>query len=1179
MKELIGKLSRGVIEYCSPSVETSVTEIKREIKDGQTLGGAFSVFCENESELKGIIYSTSERVIPANRSFVGRDTIVKYTVDTSDCENEDVISGCFNIVTNGGEVTVPYSFEVKRGLENTQVGEIKDLFQFTNLVKTDYDQAVPVFTDSRFSECLLKDNLEYQALYEGLIKGRNVNNALEEFLIGINKKQRVVFKIDEDLRKYDSLSGDYGDIIRITKDTWGYVEINVETDGAFISECKSFLTTDDFAGNTYEYGFTIKKDRLHGGVNYGKIIFDTGFQRLEFRISVDNSGDRDACYTERKICASKLTKMYLKFRMRRCSVNEWSDESIKIIDRLRGFDDSSNFIKLVQAQIYLSQSMDEQAGWLLGNVAEDILDEREKNVELYAYYLYIRTLQKRNPDMTSEVLQKVKHYYENGYDSWRLLWILLYLDNSYESNKSLKIARIKEQYNNGCRSPLMYFEALNAFSRQPALLRVINDFELQVLVFGCRYEGINIRLAIQISELAAASKKFRPLLFKVMTTLYERFENKDILNAICSMLIRGNKTGKKYYKWYRLGVMADIRLAKLYEYYIFSMESLEDAVFNEKILMYFVTNSRNLMDKQEMLYASIIKNRDSQPDVYKKYSDNIEKFALEQIQKGMVNKRLEIIYRCVLRESMIDNEMAEKLVDIMHTYRLRCFNDNMDEVVVIHKEIGGKEVYKLKNGVAYIRMYTEDPAIVFIDNKGKEYSKTINYTMEQMYTNPEYTELAVKMRIPNEYLMAEAAEKILKYKSNSLKNADIFRNIMKNEKFRTSFKKIIMQDVMEFYYENYDGDELDEYLLNIDDRYLNKNTRLRVTELMLLRGIDSKAEYYIKMCGIDELNPRRLLKYVVRNIRNNDFKEDEDILDICIHVFKKGKYNEIILKYLCMYYNGTTKEMLDIWKACRDFEIADREFEERLLAQMLFTRTQLSSISDVYDSYYENGASEEMKNAYLFYEAYTYIVLEKPISDSVFKHLGVELEKENTLNNMCMAAYVKYYSENRPDKNALELCETLIKQLVTDDVMFDFYKKYNKKIKLPPEVMENAVIEYRTPPDKKVYIHYITANKSETAGEYTTEEMEQVFQGIYTKKLLLFYGENIMYYITEENEEDTKLTESRNYYLEGNLADGDGSRYSRLNEILICSELNEDSTLRELMENYYCENKLIDRLF
>ena len=145
-----------------------------------------------------------------------------------------------------------------------------------------------------------------------------------------------------------------------------------------------------------------------------------------------------------------------------------------------------------------------------------------------------------------------------------------------------------------------------------------------------------------------------------------------------------------------------------------------------------------------------------------------------------------------------------------------------------------------------------------------------------------------------------------------------------------------------------------------------------------------------------------------------------------------------------MYYNGTTKEMLDIWKACRDFEIADREFEERLLAQILFTRTQLSSISDVYDSYYENGASEEMKNAYLFYEAYTYIVLEKPVSDSVFKHLGVELEKENTLNNMCMAAYVKYYSENQPDKNALELCETLIKQLVTDDVMFDFYKKYNK---------------------------------------------------------------------------------------------------------------------------------------
>lgn len=1179
MKELIGKLSRGVIEYSSPSVEVSVTEIDKEIKYGQTVNGAFSVFCENESELKGIVYSTSPRVVLENGNFIGRDTLIKYEVDTSGCENEDIITGFFNIVTSGGEVTIPYCFKVRHALESEAVGEIKDLFQFTNLVKTDYEQAVPFFKNDRFKECLLKDNLEYQALYDGLIDNRNINNALEEFLIGINKKQRVVLKIDEESREYDSLDDDYGDVIRITKDTWGYVELNVSVDGEFISGGKRYLTTEEFAGNTYEYSFSIKKDRLHAGINYGRIIFDTGFQKLELRLKVDNCAKQDKLSVEKKLGTVKLTQMYLKFRMRRCSVNEWSEDSVKIIERLRSFDDSSSFIKLVQAQIYLSQSMDEQAGWLLGSVAEEILDEREKNVELYAYYLYIRTLQKRNPDMTLDALKKVRHYYENGYDSWRLLWILLYLDNAYESNKSLKIARIKEQYNKGCRSPLMYFEALNAFSRQPALLRVINDFELQVLVFGCRYEGINIRLAIQIAELAAVEKNFKPLLFKVVTTLYERFENKDILNAICSMLIRGNKTGKKYYKWYRLRVMADIRLAKLYEYYIFSMDSIEDAVFNEKILMYFLTNGQNLADKQEILYASIVKNKDSQPEVYKKYYDNIEKFALEQIAKGKVNKRLSIIYNQILRESMVDMEIAGKLSPIMHTYRLRCFNENMEEVVVIHKEIVSKERYRIKDGVAYIRLYTEEPAIIFIDKNQKQYSKTVNYTLKQMYTNPEYVELCVKMRVHDDYLVAETAEKILKYKSNSLKNSYIFKLIMESNSFRESFKKVIMQDVMDFYYENYDGDDLDEYLKGIDDRYLTKKSAVRVAELMLLRGIDSKAEHYIRMTGIEKINPRRLLKYAVRTINVSSYEFDRQILDICIHVFKKRKYNDVILKYLCMYYNGTTKEMLDIWKACKGYEIFDREFEERLIAQMLFTGTHLSRIADVYEDYCRSGASKEMKDAFLFHEAYSYIVRENPVSENVFKHIGTELENENELNDVCKAAYVKFYSKNQADENVLKSCENLIRELVSEDVLFDFYKKYNKKIVLPPEAMENAVIEYRTSPDKKVYIHYVVFNKNEASGEYTTEEMERVFDGLYTKKLLLFYGENIMYYITEENDEDTMLTESRNYYLEGNLADSDMSRYGRLNEILICRELNEDSTIRELIENYYCENRLIDKLF
>lgn len=1179
MKELVGKLSRGVIEYDPPTVETSVAEINRELQEEEKLEGAFSVFCENDSKLKGIVYSTSEKVILENDKFTGKNSIINYFVNTDGCENGTVINGSFNVVTNGGEVVIPYHFTIRKDKIVSSDGEIENLFHFTNLVRTKYEEAIKIFYDPKFKRCLLKDNLQYQALYEGLISSRSRENALEEFLIGISKKQRVEFTVEDRVREYDSLENNYGDIILISKDGWGYAEMTVSTEGAFLSDCRSHLTTEDFAGNHYEYRFSIDIDKLHDGMNYGKIIFMTPFQKIEIKISVDNIHDQDIAYMERKICTAKLSKMYLEFRMRRKSVNDWAEDSMQAIERVRGFDDSSNFIKLVQAQIYLSRSMDEQAGWLLGSVAEEILDEREKNVELYSYYLYVRTLQKRNPDMTADVLRKVKHYYENGYDSWRLLWILLYLDNSYENNKSLKIARIKEQYNHGCRSPLMYFEALNAFSRQPVLLRVINDFELQVLVFGCKYEGINLRLAMQISEIAMVEKKFRPLLFQVLTTLYERFENKEILTAICSMLIRGNKSESKYFKWFRLGIEADIKLARLYEYYIFSMDDTEEAVFPEKLLMYFAYNGHTLHEKQEILYSNIVSNKAAIPNIYKNYEDTIEKFALDQIMKGRMNEHLSVIYRHILRESMVNEEIAKKLIGIMNTYKVECFNENICEVIVIHKEIIGEEKYPVRNGQAYIRIYTEDPAIIFVDNYGKRYSKTINYTLKHLYPEREYMKLCAKMQIEDRYLMADTSEKLLKYHNNDLRSVDIFKRIMADDAFRSSYKVMIIEDVIDYYYNNYDGDELDDYLRDINDEYLNADTRVKVVELMLLRGLDSEAARYIKETGIDKISARRLVKHCTRRLVENDFAWDKQLNDMCIYVFKKGKYSETILKYLCRYYNGTTKEMLEIWKACQEFEYDAREYEERLIAQMLFTRTQLSSITDVYDSYYKNGVTEQIKKAFLFYESYAYMIKETPIAEKVFQYLGMELEKGDTLNEICEAAYVKYYAEENASEETLQLCNRIIKHLVSKDILFEFYKKYQKRIELPGTIIENAIVEYRAKPEQKVEIHYMMTSGKETSQEYRNEEMKEVFPGIYTKRILLFYGENLMYYITEESSSSQNLTESRNYYIDSDTFDSDESRYSKLNEILVCKEMREESTIRDMMKSYYVEDMLVRQLF
>ena len=243
-----------------------------------------------------------------------------------------------------------------------------------------------------------------------------------------------------------------------------------------------------------------------------------------------------------KLGIRDILRKYIDFRVHRLSMDRWADDTLTIIEHMRGMADNYIFLRLLQAQICISKGMEADASWLLENAAENLFEEEDRDMELYCYYLYVRTIQKRNPDFTAEIIDKIKNIYETTCDSWKILWILFYLDENYDNNISIKLTRIKEQYRKGMTSPLMYFEAISIFNEHPALLRVLDDFELQVLNFGSRESIISKRLAEQLAELAMGVRSFNKLLFSVLAELYDIYGTKNILLAIVSMLIKGNKT-------------------------------------------------------------------------------------------------------------------------------------------------------------------------------------------------------------------------------------------------------------------------------------------------------------------------------------------------------------------------------------------------------------------------------------------------------------------------------------------------------------------------------------------------------------------------------------------------------------------------------------------------------------
>ncbi len=1185
MKELIDKLARGIIEYELPVMEVSVSEIDETLYSEKISEGSFEVYSSNNLNLKGIVYTTHEfvKINDEDRMFSGASNIIRYCIDTEYLNEGDEIEGSINVVTNGGEAIIPFKFKIDSASMTSSIGEIKNLFHFANLVQMNYDEALTLFKSPDFVHIFLENDFYLLSMYEGLKACPLPEMALEEFLIAANKKSPTKIAISETEKVYGKLEEDEGDVIVISKENWGYTQIDIEVDGEFLSVEKSSITSADFAGSNYELKYYVHVDKLHAGNNYGTIAFVTKNQKEIFTVSVEC--EQKEC-EERKLFKKSIREIfqkYIDFRVHRVDMDEWADETLNIIERMRSVSDKYVFMKLLQAQICISKGMESDASWLLESAAETLFENDKRDVELYCYYLYVRTIQKRNTEFTNEMIDKIKNIYHTEKNSWKILWILFYLDESYDDNVSIKLTRIKEQYAMGMKSPLMYFEAMSVFNEQPALLRVLDDFELQTLNFGSREGIISKRLAEQVADLSLGVKNFNKLLFSILAELYDIYGTKSILSAIVGMLIKGNKTQSKYFLWYEEAVNEEIKLTSLYEYFMYSLPEDYNRPLPQLVLLYFGYNSGISDEKLALVYENVIRYRSELESVYRNYENQIERYAARCIEKGIIDEHIAIVYKDALKNAMITPETAEKLPGVLNTYLIKCEQENIREVVIMHKEMNDIRRYPVVAGKAYVEMYTEDAAIIFKDIEGMCYGKSVNYTMTRLLDMEEYLDLCFEMSTDNQWLILYKADKYLKYRKHPERAVNILKVLVQMDNVREEYKNYVAKDIVDYYSSNYDLDAVDEYLENVDASNFGTKSRVKLIELMIVRGMYEKAYELMSEYGYSLIDSGRLLRCVSKLVGIMDFEDDELLRNAILHAYRKGKYNENTLKYLGMHYTGTAKETYDIWKSCKAYDYENRELEENLIACMIYTGAKANHIGEVYQSYASKGAGEKLRRAFLFAKAYDYFVKEKVIDERVFEYIEKDIVQDNAIHDICRLAYAKYcIQKSALDDKDRDICRDIVFDMCKKGKVFEFYKDFGKYFSLPVSIMDKKIIEYHTNPKNKVMIHYMIDLENVHNQNYTVKEMSDVCGGIFTEEFILFYGENIQYYITEEYDGEQSLTESSNVSLSdtnvSEISDRE-SRYTMLNDMMVSFEMHEETTLSEMAGEYMIMSKLTDSIF
>lgn len=774
MKNKIQKFSKGDFRLVQPDVVFEETNLVLIIGEGEVYRGSFLIKSNNDSKIRGIVYPSSFRVHFKDQGFEGNPSRVEFTYDGRGLKPGHVEQGKFSIVCTGGEYELSFTAIIEKPYVMTSYGKIQSTDDFRKLAIKDFSEAGRFFRSKAFYEILKYENERIFHLYDNMRKWSLGEQAMEEFLVGIKQKECIFLTVQGEGMLFEDVKESTKGVIPIMKNTWGYMPIHIEAEGDFLKISRPDLTTDDFIGNNYEVEYFVRSQYLHLGRNYGQIRFITPYETLTYEIEVLQSIDYDENHHVPELLFARSLKEYIGYIAGRIELDSWVDSTVERIINIRKIDPVSEVYQLLQAHIYIIGKKVEEAKWILENYNYNRF-AIGKDPITNCYYLYLTALIRGNGSHTERVLDEIGKTYMRHQDSWMLLNMLLHLDPRYR-NPYKRLEVLEQQFEFETNEVLFYLEAYLCYQEKPTLLKKLGKFELQVLNFASKYRLMTKELALYVANFVSQQKSYNEQMFRILERIYESYEEPMILNTICTLLIKGNKLQNRYFIWYDRGVKAEFKIAKLYEYYMATLDtnSVRGAL-PRSIFLYFAHGNALDYRKEAFLYANLLTYDVGGEDMYLVYREQMFKFTMEQLVKRHITEALCVLYKRFCLEDEMSEEHMEAMRDICFSYSVSTKVPNMNCVLVIEKDgTVSQRVPYHEDEETIIRLYDKEARIVWESKEGRYYTDSIPYETKRLFYEPRFLEMCKKYGVSLGKWKEEDAKEEPSFENLPVKGIDYF---------------------------------------------------------------------------------------------------------------------------------------------------------------------------------------------------------------------------------------------------------------------------------------------------------------------------------------------------------------------------------------------------------------------
>lgn len=1120
-------------------------------------------------------------------AFSGREINIKYEFDARGLGTEQCYSGNIHLITDCGEVNLPYRVCINEAGIVVSDENIRNIYQFASYAEKDFESATKLFYSDRFENIILRDREELKLIRKGLLVNKDRQRALEEFLCYTKSKQRVRITTEKSAYNYHISGMPVKDWIIIKKSGWGYVNAEIITEGKFLKIYKNELSEEFFEDGICELEVSINPKFIKSEKAYGRVIIRTFDEDVVIEFNLVNTAifpEKIAGNKKRFEYVNKLIDEYFSYRMKVSTVKNVTTAMRTVLYGLGLSGKDEEIINYVNIYLNLINKNENQAKEGLLKINSNIKEPLFRLIDIYFKYCLADEENKEKCRREIEKLTNIKGY-EAG------MYFLIHMDSRFKINLSRRLEYIEELYKENFHSSFLLMEAWDIYRTQPDYFNKLDYFSIQVVNWAEKHGFFTGKLMEEkFVVLANEYREYNPLVVKLLKEVYKNWDADEVVRAICAQLIRKNEINEADHEWFKTGIKYGVRLTGIYELYMRTMNDDTDERIEPSVYSYFLYDNTLNTAKKSLLYSYLIKNRNNSDfaDIYKEYREQILVFAGEQIKKGEISSNLAIVYKSLLKDRDFLDDYYAYLPSIIFKKKFQCKDKKIQYITIYTRGMVTPSSFKFNDGAAYADVSGEYTAALITDRDGNVYPADDNCHSERLINYYEYLNGCYEHGDRSLVELITVVAENDRYHKETSYLTDICEHLLRTKNITEEYRYYIRSLLLNYYFEANEGEKIESVLKNYDFPVVSGKAAEQVANIVLLRNVYPLSLSALRIIGFDKVSSGKLSKVILSFIKDKDEERKRENFSLVIALAYKlmmdKKADDVILVFLRDNYEGGVTQLNFLYKELKENKLLTPDFASRFLQQMLFSE-ELAVEADKIFEYYEHLDDDgTLSKAFLSYVSYKWIVRDVRVGKYFEKRIYDEAFK--TKNILFVIAYLKilgvrkYLTEEERDYASIWL-----EKLVDKGIILPFFKEFKNKCRLPAEIENlNFVVCYADNEDEVAINYRILSSDNSSGRGFKVEWMKNVYQGIFVKEFLVFADETVQYYISikEKGESESRIISSDVLVIKQDVLfeeDLGLSLFSQINMMYICKDLSDEKTLKEYMKNYVVQREIIDNLF